>query len=69
MPKKTLRALEPGLLRAIEIVGSHYRLAKKLGISGQAIQQWRTVPARWIVPIEEITGVPREELRPELYRR
>jgi len=63
------KEISPGLRKAIEAAGSRNRLARKIDISGQAVQQWRDVPARWIIAIEKATGIPREELRPELYRR
>lgn len=62
------KIISPGLQKAIKAAGSRNRLARKIDISSQAVQQWRDVPARWIIAIEEATGVPREELRPELYR-
>jgi len=60
---------EPGLLRAIETAGGISALARKLGISQAALSKWRRVPSHQIVAIERVTGVPREELRPDLYRR
>lgn len=58
-----------GLQRAIEKAGSQEKLARLLGISQQAVQQWHQVPAGQIIAIERVTGVPREDLRPDLYRR
>ena len=60
---------EPGLLRAIEAGGGISALARKLGISQAALSKWRRVPAHQIIAVEKATGVPREELRPDLYRR
>jgi DNA-binding transcriptional regulator YdaS (Cro superfamily) len=59
---------DPGLRKAIEAAGSRSELARRLGISQQAVSQWRTIPPRQIVAVEQATGVPREELRPDLYR-
>jgi DNA-binding transcriptional regulator YdaS (Cro superfamily) len=56
-----------GLKRAIEAAGGQGRLARLLGIRQQAVSQWKEVPARHIIAIENLTGVPREELRPDLY--
>ena len=61
--------MSPGLTRAIEKAGSMGKLARLLGISQQAVSQWREVPTRHIIAIEHATGVPREVLRPDLYRR
>jgi DNA-binding transcriptional regulator YdaS (Cro superfamily) len=60
---------DPGLQAAIDAVGGLRALARLLGISASAIAQWRRVPAHRIVEIELGTGVPREILRPDLYRR
>jgi DNA-binding transcriptional regulator YdaS (Cro superfamily) len=58
-----------GLIKAIEAAGSIRKLAGLLGVSHQAVSKWDNVPAHWIVEIERVTGVPREQLRPDLYRR
>jgi DNA-binding transcriptional regulator YdaS (Cro superfamily) len=42
-------------------------LAKSLGITHGAVNQWRRVPAERVVEVERITGIPREKLRPDLY--
>ena len=52
---------------AIESAGSINALARKLGISGQAVQQWRRVPAERVVEVEKATGVPRAQLRPDIF--
>jgi DNA-binding transcriptional regulator YdaS (Cro superfamily) len=56
------------LREAIEKAGGVNALGRKLGISGQAVQKWRRVPAERIVDIERLTGVPRDKLRPDLYK-
>lgn len=48
------------------------RLAKALSnigtsISPQAISQWDEVPADRVVAVSEVTGIPRQQLRPDLY--
>jgi len=60
--------MDQGLQRAIEKAGSARKLAVLLGISHQAILKWASVPPHQIVAVEAATGVPREELRPDLYR-
>ncbi len=50
--------------------GARAKLAKALGIRHAAICQWEgTVPAARVVDVERLTGIPREALRPDLYRR
>lgn len=55
-------------LRAIESAGGSSALARQLKITPQAVSQWPRVPAERVVEVERITGIPREELRPDLYR-
>lgn len=43
------------------------KLANELGISAQAISQWRRVPVERVLEVERITGVSRHELRPDIY--
>ena len=47
--------------------GRKSRLAEALGISPGAITQWDRIPAERVIDIERITGIPRHELRPDLY--
>lgn len=50
--------------------GAKAELARALGITHAAVQQWGDrVPAERTVEVERITGIPREALRPDLYRR
>ena len=55
------------LLEAIEKAGGLRALARQLGIAHQSILQWERAPAERIVEIERVTGVPRQELRPDLF--
>ena len=48
-------------------VGGFAQLAAKLGIARQAVYQWTRIPAERVADVERITGVPRAELRPDLY--
>jgi DNA-binding transcriptional regulator YdaS (Cro superfamily) len=42
-------------------------LATSLNITPAAIKQWQIVPADKLVAIEAFTGIPRQELRPDLF--
>jgi hypothetical protein len=48
--------------------GALARAATALGLSRSAPYQWHEVPADAVVRIEAATGLPRELLRPDLYR-
>lgn len=56
-----------GLEQAIAAVGTRSKLAALLGISPQAVAQWRAVPVARCLAVERITGVSRYELRPDIY--
>lgn len=58
---------ENPIQKATRAAGGQSALAEKLGISYQSIQQWRRIPAERVVDIERVTGIPRRELRPDLY--
>lgn len=55
------------LQRAINAVGGLDGIARPLGITPQAVSQWDEVPPMRVLAVERITGIPREELRPDLY--
>lgn len=55
------------LLYAAHKVGGMAQLADKLGIARQAIYQWKRIPADRVVAVERATGIPRHELRPDLF--
>jgi DNA-binding transcriptional regulator YdaS (Cro superfamily) len=65
MANRTERT-EP-LQRAIDAVGGLAGLAGELGITEQAVSQWDEVPPLRVLAVERVTGVPRHELRPDLY--
>lgn len=56
-----------GLEKAIEAAGGVRALARTLGISQPAISGWKRIPSDRVVAVENVTGIPRAELRPDLY--
>jgi DNA-binding transcriptional regulator YdaS (Cro superfamily) len=42
-------------------------IARALSITPSAIHQWHRVPAERVIEFERVTGIPRHELRPDLY--
>jgi len=58
---------DEALKRAIEAAGTGDKLATDLGITPQALSQWDRVPPLRVLEVERITGVPRHELRPDIY--
>lgn len=64
--------IRPALAKAIDVAGGQLPLARKIGTSQSTVWEWlnrsrRGVPAEWAGKIEEATGVPRHELRPDLF--
>lgn len=55
-------------LKLLKATTNISKLAAGLGISRIAIYKWTKVPAKWLIEIERITGIPRQDLRPELYK-
>jgi DNA-binding transcriptional regulator YdaS (Cro superfamily) len=60
------------LAEGLTAVGGGAALAEALrargcSISRHAIYQWRMVPPRHVLAVEEITGIPRHRLRPDYY--
>jgi DNA-binding transcriptional regulator YdaS (Cro superfamily) len=53
--------------RAVRAAGGVTRLSEALDVSRSAVSQWRRVPAERVLKVEEITKVPRHELRPDIY--
>lgn len=62
-----IAAMTEALTRAIERSGGLVKLAASLGITKQAVSQWDEVPPLRVLEVERISGVPRHELRPDLY--
>ena len=60
--------MQTGLKRALEIIGGKAALAKHLGITKQAVGQWEQVPPDRVLAVEDATGVPCYEMRPDIYR-
>ena len=41
-------------------------LAAQLGITAQSVAQWKRIPADRIIEVERISGISRQQLRPDL---
>lgn len=47
--------------------GRRLALAQHLAMAPSAVSQWRRVPAERVQAVEKYTGIPRCDLRPDLY--
>lgn len=43
-------------------------LARHLELSRQFLHKWDEVPIKYLKQVEQITGVPREDILPEIFR-
>ena len=55
------------LERAVASVGGQAKFARLIGVTAQAVSQWDEVPPLRVLAVESVSGVPRHELRPDLY--
>lgn len=58
---------EEGLELAIEAAGGVGALARSLGIAQPSVSNWKQIPSERVLNIEQLTGIPRTDLRPDLY--
>ena len=59
--------MDEALKRAIAIQGGPSNFAAALCITHGAVRKWTRCPSHHVIFVERITGVTREELRPDLY--
>jgi DNA-binding transcriptional regulator YdaS (Cro superfamily) len=50
-------------------LGGIVKMSEALGLSRGAASQWREIPIDHVARIEKLTGIPREVLRPDIFRR
>jgi DNA-binding transcriptional regulator YdaS (Cro superfamily) len=67
-----LAFMEDVLARVKKEAGGTAELARRLSdvgraITSQAISQWHRVPAERAHDVERVTGIPRHDLRPDLW--
>jgi DNA-binding transcriptional regulator YdaS (Cro superfamily) len=64
---KRKRYRDRGLAKAISAAGSISALASRIKVTVQAVSQWESVPVNRCIDVERETGVPRDELRPDVF--
>src|SRR5207247_8842344 len=47
--------------------GAVAQLAREIGIAQPSVSNWNRVPVGRLIAVEAATGVPRQQLRPDLY--
>ena len=58
---------ESGLQKALDAAGGVAALARALDITQPSVSGWSKIPAERVLAVESLTGVPRNQLRPDLY--
>jgi len=67
---RAIRAQAPTLMEMalkIELMGGHRKVARRCGITRQAVMQWREVPARFVLLLADQSPLTPHEIRPDLY--
>ena len=62
--------MESSIEKAVRAVGSQSALARAVKVTPQAVQQWvdaGRVSHKKVIEVERVSGVPRQELRPDIY--
>ena len=63
--------METALERAVKAAGGQAGLARAIGISQPSVWHWvnktKRVPAEFVLKVEGASGVPRHELRPDMF--
>lgn len=47
----------------------HAYIASRVGISRQAVNLWTAVPVRFLVQIEKLSGIPRDQILPHTLKQ
>ena len=63
MSDKTLEVI---VSKAIKVAGGRSELARRIGVTKGALYFWKRIPAEKIVSVSKATGIPPEDLRPDL---
>ena len=68
-----MRRMEKSILHiAVEKLGSQSAFAQAVGTTQQSVSYWLNhggkLPAEFVMAAEKATGIPRHELRPDIFR-
>ncbi|WP_366142662.1 YdaS family helix-turn-helix protein [Acetobacter orientalis] len=59
--------IKPDLKRIIDLAGGRKAVADRLGVSVQAIGQWKSVPALRVCVVSEMAGLLPHQIRPDVF--
>lgn len=61
------------LQRIVDAAGSQHKLSRALGVSSTAVWKWvqgaKPLPVEYVLKAEQLYGVSRHDLRPDIYPR
>ena len=66
--KKTKITVSRGLYEIRQTKGMTSALARHLKVARQAVSGWKVVPISRLDEVEAFTKIPREKLRPDIFR-
>ena len=67
---RDMQSAKTPIERAIDVCGNQQALAAMIGRSQQLVSYWKSkgiIPAEVVPAIEAATGIPRQELRPDVF--
>jgi hypothetical protein len=64
-----MRKRNPIINKAAKKFGGIVAMSKALGLSRGAASLWDEIPVDHVHKLEKLTGIPREVLRPDIFRR
>ena len=64
-----MRKRNPIINKAAAKLGGIVALSQALGLSRGAAANWSEIPVDHVAKLERLTGIPREVLRPDIFRR
>lgn len=64
---RTSCMIDDALQLACRNAGGRKALAAAIGVTRQAIEQWRRVPAERVLDVERVSRVSRHDLRPDIF--
>ena len=64
-----MRNRNPIINKAASKLGGIVAMSQALGLSRGAAANWSEIPVDHVAKLEKLTGIPREVLRPDIFRR
>lgn len=59
---------DPVMRRVYRTRGLASSIAREVGISPKAVQQWKKVPPHWVQTVADMIQMKPEDIRPDIFR-